>query len=41
LKLTDSLVLKGKGRFLMDEFTKMPRGQITMKIAQSSLFKRD
>lgn len=35
------IVLKGKMRILYDEFSKMPRGQISLKIAQKTTFKKD
>lgn len=41
IALTDKLILAGKMRILHDEFSKMPRGQITFKIDQTSIFKKD
>ena len=41
LVLTDQIVLTGNARTLDDEFCKMPRGQIEIKIEQITKFKKD
>ena len=33
--------MKGKLRILHDEFSKIPRGQITLNVAQMTAFKKD
>lgn len=36
-----SITLLGKARFVCNDFTKMPRGQVTLNIGQMTLFKKD
>jgi len=40
LNLTEELILGGKIRFIYNEFTKMPRGQIKLRVSQQTLFKK-
>ena len=35
------IMLEGKARFVYNDFTKMPRGQVTLSVGQMTLFKKD
>lgn len=39
--LTDKITLTGKVKLLDNEFCRMPRGQLSLKIEQYSKFKKD